>query len=397
MTLGLLLRLLRVALPACVLLALAGPLAGRTLRADAPLLTLTRPLPTETVEVVDIGQRLRYPLTRMPGYVHWSPDGAAGLLYTARTQSLELLLIDRFGRSRGPIDRDPSVYIEDAAWSPDRRQIAYLAQTLPQITDGAALQALYAVEVPASGPARRPRRLAIHPPKVNARLAWRPGYPQIAFTTRDSLRLYDLDSEAERLLIADSPFGAAPVWSPDGRWLAYAASSGLLLIELDTDGETLHTETYASGLNPVWSPDSRRLAYASARTGTFTSTQLTVIDLAPGQARPLTAHATGDISHLMWSPDSAQILYTMAGRDPSTGAPVRAVTLVHADGGDPRPLPNSQLLLSPKSWSPDGRWLAVIASRSTEDWRLELIDAASLQVQYQWALGDLFTDVAWKP
>jgi dipeptidyl aminopeptidase/acylaminoacyl peptidase len=132
-----------------------------------------------------------------------------------------------------------------------------------------------------------------------------------------------VDSNSPRAMELDDLFAlqrvAEPTVSPDGRWIAYQQTS----IDVDkneskssiylaaADGSQTPRALTNSGkkdTRPRFSPDSRHLVFQSNRSG---STQLWIIDLQGGEARPLTSIAT-EASQAVWSTDGMKIAFVSA-------------------------------------------------------------------------------------
>jgi TolB protein len=124
------------------------------------------------------------------------------------------------------------------------------------------------------------------------------------------------------------------VVSPDGRWLAYALDQHLFLQRVGGDLATELLPAYRYRIFLSWLPDSRRLA---------------VEELSPGTDDPewLVYEIPGGSHTLLWSQGLTFAGTRQGGRLPATIDTVPASALRHL------------------AWSPDGRWIAGIASRDS--------------------------------
>ena len=163
-------------------------------------------------------------------------------------------------------------------------------------------------------------------------------------------QLYSVEPSGRGL--AQLTFGAgdwlAPLPSPDGRFVAAFRGNELWLMRGDgRDARLLAQAGQAIFDSPSWSRDSRRLAFAKDGA-------IWTIAAARGPPRQVT-HGVGD-SEPTFSPDGRSIAFL---RPDSYGDGDMLVVrrrgrervVTHEVSGRP-------------AWSPDGRWIAVIAARS---------------------------------
>jgi dipeptidyl aminopeptidase/acylaminoacyl peptidase len=200
----------------------------------------------------------------------------------------------------------------------------------------------------------------------------------------------------------------APVLSPDGRWVAYIVSDppdtseGLRTNSSDiwiTDFEgkrppRRYTFTTGNETSPRWSPDGQWIAFISERGGTR---QLWRIKLAGGESEQITDFESG-VGGFRWSPDGKQFAVTVKESVPArmqeereSGKDERVIDsqdrvsrlwIIDSSSGEGDPVTPDDLHIQEFAWSPDGGWIALIASdrpRSNEMYfhsRLELMSAA---------------------
>jgi dipeptidyl aminopeptidase/acylaminoacyl peptidase len=199
--------------------------------------------------------------------------------------------------------------------------------------------------------------------------------------------------------------GGEPYWSPDGRWIAWSGRvggrSGLHVAHPDGNGLRFLAETRGTnspltfeGRGIAWSPDSTRIAFVTTTPGPETDEasgdpmvitrylykpdadegetrfndnrrrHVFVVDLAGGQARPLTP-ATGPYEEhsIDWSPDGREIL-CVSNREPDPdlfyNPDLFAVRV--ADGSLRRISATESAEYQPR-WSPDGRSILFLGTR----------------------------------
>lgn len=176
----------------------------------------------------------------------------------------------------------------------------------------------------------------------------------IASPFRAELRVVGADGSGDRMLLQIPGSFPSPVaWSPDGDWLAWTVISGAPC--WCPGVERVHLFGVRSGVHVVlgpgggvaWSPDSRRLAYASAGA-------VYVADVAAGAVPTRVTAIHLHASSPVWSPDG-RWLGVLATPNELYGAP--NVWISRPDGSRPRELPTRSW--EPISWAPDGNRFVV--------------------------------------
>jgi len=196
-------------------------------------------------------------------------------------------------------------------------------------------------------------------------------------------------------VIFDLQSTATPRISGDGTRVAYILSatergtakgtSHLWLMNADGSGARQLTQTGSATSDPVWSPDDESIAFVSKR-GEDGGFAICILPLAGGEARIVTTH-TERPGGLAWSPDGAQLAYTVsvdpenpteAPRDPGAPPKVRVVTridykqdnrgflndvrqqvmVVDVASGERRQVSTDPWDHGSPQWSPDGTRLA---------------------------------------
>ena len=192
-----------------------------------------------------------------------------------------------------------------------------------------------------------------------------------------SLYMIDEEHSSVRQLTFDLPVTRF-AWSPDGQRIACLSSgyAGEKLTEtlylLDADGSHLRRLTdEKGGIIWNWSPDSRQLAFTCFEED-YRSTQrhgaLYVRDLEHGETHQITREA----AYVVWSADTNEIAFLWSHDTYS-------ISVMAADGANRRLLFQSNLAVSPCSWSPDNTLLACnVWSRS--QWGAGYEDRDSLHV-----------------
>ncbi len=195
---------------------------------------------------------------------------------------------------------------------------------------------------------------------------------------------------------------AAPSWSPEGARLAFLRSEGMFdeqVYVVDAEGKGLEkitsSEEHKTAL--TWSPGGGKLAFRGASPveeegggKSYNLGDLWVVDVSGGEPTRLTS-ALGDVRAFAWSPDGANLVYSLLPKSPEHKNVLLAGELwvVAASGGEPKKLtPKPDCYETDPCWSPDGRWIAFCSVR----------DGGSESVyvmREDGSEGRLLTDNAW--
>jgi Tol biopolymer transport system component len=171
------------------------------------------------------------------------------------------------------------------------------------------------------------------------------------------------DFESLRYLSSSAEF------SPDGRRLAFVAKRGgvdvVIVMDVESGDVARTLEPSLNGLqSPSWAPDGRRLVFTGLLGGI---SDLYVWDLSTDAVRRLTDDRFAQL-HPAWSPDGRTIAYaTDAGGQTDLQSlsfgPLR-IELLNLETGERRPLAGQQGYAINPAWSPDGRTIAYLSTRT---------------------------------
>jgi hypothetical protein len=193
------------------------------------------------------------------------------------------------------------VSVDDPAYSPDGRDIAYASHWV------------------SAGRVRG--ELAVDGAVIVARSwgvpwdpAWSPDASRIAFVAKrdGDWEIYAVSAGggARVQLTANSSPDVQPAWSPDGRRIAFSGRrSGawdLFVMNADGTGFTRLTSTAAADSYPSWSPDGTKIAFVTKPARA--DAELASVDVASGKVTRLTSNSTPDWDPA-WSPDGTRIAF----------------------------------------------------------------------------------------
>ena len=216
-----------------------------------------------------------------------------------------------------------------------------------------------------------PRQLTYYSERVSL-VNWRPTGNQLLFamdeggSERHQLYLIDLDAGGEVRALTDSPevmhiFGG---WSPDGASVAFASNerhpAHFDVYVMKVPGGTARMVYQNDGSNSVaaWTPDGSGLVISRDVTSRYND--LTYLDLATGEARPLSPD--GDVASygsLSWD-YKGKGLYLTTNRDREFSA----LAWMDAASGELAVMAEPPWDVEAVSLSPDGRRIAYVADEA---------------------------------
>jgi Tol biopolymer transport system component len=234
--------------------------------------------------------------------------------------------------------------------------------------------------------------------------AWSPDGTHVAFSVScgggcgsagdpyHGIRVVDLATGDDHLLVKGDLFGPSLDWSPDGSRISYVVDGRIHIMDADGSNRTLGPSTSDRVVTATWSPDGTRFAYTNGAA-------VSVIGV-DGSDPTLVVRSTHPVFSLAWSPDGKEIAYRMrcdvwvATEDGVHGtrlAELRSIVPGARCGSD---LGSSEQL----AWSPDGEQIAVFV----EDGRFQRVvlmhtDGSNVRVLSQVDRKFLPYGLAWQP
>jgi Tol biopolymer transport system component len=207
------------------------------------------------------------------------------------------------------------------------------------------------------------RRITSDPDRQGFQPAWSPDGKQIAYvagtpvTQDQDIWIINADGSGARKLTDNPTADWSPDWSPDGKHIIYVSdrsgNADIFYQPADRSGEATNLTTFspeASEYSPAWSPDGSRIAYVSTE-GNGTP-NIWVLTLDGRDRYNLTQEERGTHNNPAWSADNSRIAFDAGYSDESV-----YIGIINVDRTARQNIPRAYDANHP-SWSPSGASLA---------------------------------------
>jgi Tol biopolymer transport system component len=153
--------------------------------------------------------------------------------------------------------------------------------------------------------------------------SWSPDSRKVVYTSERSGKLqifqYDFATESETQ-ITNNGDDFAPTYSPDGKLIAFVRNArSLWVYDVNSKQERELCKLFTDappigGKNFTWSPNSDYIAFLTGAPENRSYTNVSVVSIRGGDAKPISFVANSFAGSLSWSPDGAFILYSSSQR-----------------------------------------------------------------------------------
>jgi Tol biopolymer transport system component len=245
--------------------------------------------------------------------------------------------------------RGSCTLVSSAAWSPDGTHVAFSASCGGGC--GGAADPYHGIRV--VDLATGNDHLLVKGDLFSPSLDWSPDGSQISYVADERIHIMDADGTNRTVVPGTSDPVDTASWSPDGTLFAYASGGALSLIGVDgSDPTVVLTTEHPTLFSPTWSPDGDEIAYRAGcdvwvvtLEGQHETRLAELRSVVPG------ARCGSDLAsseELAWSPDGQQIaVFVEDGR-------FQRVVLMLADGSNDRVLSQADRQFRPfgLAWQP---------------------------------------------
>lgn len=222
--------------------------------------------------------------------------------------------------------------------------------------------------------------------------AWSPDRKQLAYVGyergRSAIYIHTLATGQVRKLISEKGINGSPAWSPDGKRLAITLSfennPDIYVVDVGGGNRRRLTDHYGIDTEPSWSPDGSKLVFTSDRGG---APQIYEISVEGGDPRRMTFQGRQNL-RASYSPDGKSLV--LVNLDEGR----YRIGLLELGTGDLRLLSDGRLDESP-SFAPGGA-VVIYATKTPRGTELATVSVDGRVKQSLRQAGDV-GEPAWSP
>ena len=292
----------------------------------------------------------------------WSPNGRQIVFDSDREGNFEIYSMNADGGEPKRLTTN-SGHDSFPKFSPDGTQILFNSNMDSETTD------IYLMNSDGAGV----RRLTDWKSNELTRNGWSPDGTKIAFNSdrdgNDDIYIMSVEAFRPKLIAADEKANLqTPMVSPDGKSIVYSAeledkTGELRLIDIDSNRERVLLKTSSSSNYPRWSPDGRWIAFHQEVDGKW---DVFKFNTSTNEVVNLTNNPASD-SVPTWSPDGEWI-YFRSNRNGDTQ--ISEIFRMNADGTGQTPLPVAKGFLGWCASSPNGVDIVFAGDRENDPGRM---------------------------
>lgn len=151
-----------------------------------------------------------------------------------------------------------------------------------------------------------------------------------------------------------------PAWSPDGKSIAFTVCWDIYLYSVSDHNLTqiTHTTDPDFALKPAWSPDSEKIAFLGSNGQENDNIRLFIMDKNGRNRKEVAPDVSIGWGKISWSPDGQSIAFR-------SNEGCGDICTVNINNGNEQCLTHTQSGEKDPAWSPDGRFIAYVATDET--------------------------------
>ncbi|MEP7149994.1 MAG: LpqB family beta-propeller domain-containing protein, partial [Acidobacteriota bacterium] len=305
--------------------------------------------------VIATGETKR--LTHNPGhesFPSYSPDGTQIIFNSdAEKENNDVYLMNVDGSNVRKITDEPGWDASPTnSWSPDGTQVLLLS-------DRSGKENIYLMNIEPFAPRRVASNIESDEPLDPS---YSPGGDRIVYQTTNEIRVFENNSQTDRVVVKTSA-GGRPTFSPDGGKILFQErineNTEICSVNIDGSGFFNITQNPSKDLSPAYSPDGTKIAFAANRAYGTTTFEIYVMNADGSEPRLVFGDRAMSVGP-SWSPDGQSIVFVNDREDGRIGN--FELFSVNIDGGTPTRLTHRPKYDVDAAVSPDGSRIAFVSN-----------------------------------